>query len=991
DGSQYVAMEYVDGAPITEYCDSHKLNITERLKLFRTVCAAVEYAHQNLIVHRDLKPGNIFVTHAANGNAGTVKLLDFGIAKLLDPELRTTDLTQTGLYLLTPEYASPEQMNGQKITTASDVYSLGVVLYELLTGHRPQQVSRPTLSELACAVAEIEPENPSLAIRRIVSEPDEDGMIRVLHSPESVSAPREGSPDKLRRRLQGDLDNIALKALRKTPAERYESVAQFSEDIERHLTRQPVLAQPPTLAYRTGKFVRRNKVETAFAAFAMLVVLAALVFTIQRWRANAERKLETYAARLNLAVQDREKFNVEGIRETVESYLPKHQSQQGEEDLRGFEWYYLWRWSNRNLMTLPHKDVESAVFTQDGTIAITNNHKSKDGTVNFWNAETGRLLSALPYGLGLSQSVLCRDQTGLVVQKIGKQEFKIWQPVTGKQFASIKHALSPITDCEVRPDSSGLFTISEDGTIAAWELATGKLLYTLKTAGPVTTFGVIPKHKRLIIGVGNNRVEFWDMATQRLISAFDEPIQPNMAITEKMDNGVYLRAGERLLKVRDWRTGRELSSFELDQPFGGSVTLQDKRFFTFDASSEVGITDLLTGRRIAELKGHRELVYHLGLSPDGAMAATASADHTLRLWNLQTYQQLAVIPAHEREVTSANFSDDGRKLISTGRDHTAKTWDVASLLVADTLEGHTDHILSVAFSPDSRRLATAGRDRRIKLWEAETGKLLHTLTGHGHDIFNLAFSPDGNRLASASEDLTVRIWDVNKGEQLAEVNDFTRRPRAVAFSPDGRLLAVGCDYRDKFRPVDERLIRILDAATYRELAVFKGHTDDVVSLDFSPDGKTLASASWDNTIKLWEVATTRELATLRGHSDRVWSVRFSPDGKRLASGSTDRSVKLWDVAMGRELATKKTHTDEVFSVAFSPDGKRLASGSNDYTIKLWDATTLRELVTFKDHQDQVFSVAFSPDGRMLASGSFDKTARIFRAATEAEVRARIGK
>ena len=995
ESGHYVVMEYVDGTPITEYCDERKLNITERLKLFRTVCAAVEYAHQNLVVHRELKPGNIFVTEE-----GVVKLLDFGIAKLLDPELKSVDMTHTGLHLLTPEYASPEQMRGETITTASDVYSLGVVLYELLTGYRPQRTKNLSLPELARAIAETEAERPSLALRRVVMETDAEGTARILHSPETVSALREGNSDKLRRRLQGDLDNIALKALRKLPIERYASVAQFSEDIQRHLTRQPVLAQPPTLAYRANRFVRRNKIGVAFAGFVVLTLIAAAVFAGRQWRADRAQARESYhglyALRMNQAVQDRNDFNVEGIREAVESFLPQHQSQNGKEDMRGFEWYTLWRWYNRHLLTLPHNDPNgedtAGAFTKDGTIVISGGNGNRNGIIKVWNAETGKLFSELPYGPNLSRSVLCWDETGVFVQKTDQQTLKIWQPSTDQDIASITHRSSPVTACNMRSnDPQGrLFTASEDGTIAAWGL-NGKLLSTFKTGAPLTFLGVAPKRQRLIIVVDRKRLEFWDMTTLRLVSSVEERVPFEGGSVDETQDSLRLSQTQTGVVISyDWRTGRELRRFQPDPAFGNRVFVRGRRLFTFGRSKTVLVTDLLTGQRLGELQGHQELVRHGEVSPDDTLAATAGADRTVRLWDLQTYKQLAVIPAHDREVLTVHFSDDRRKLITGSQDRTVKIWDVASLLVPDKLEGHADQVLSVAFSPDSRKLATTGRDRTVKLWDAETGKLLHTMTGHQHDIFVVAFSPSGDRIATGSQDLTVRIWDTATGAQIRELNQFTRRPRAVTFSPDGKLLAIGCDYRDTIG-TDDRMIRILETTTYRELAIFRGHKLDVVSLDFSPDGKMLASASWDGTIKLWDLTTGRELTTLRGHTDWVWSVRFSPDGRRLASGSTDRSVKLWDVGMGRELMTMKTHSDEVFSVAFSPDSKRLASGSNDKTIKLWDAATGRELVTFRDHTDQVFSVAFSPDGRMLASGSWDKTARIFRAATDAELRARIGK
>ena len=1001
EGWPYVVMEYVAGEPITQHCNQRRLSVTERLKLFQQVCAAVGYAHHARVIHRDLKPSNILVTRD-----GTAKLLDFGIAKILDPALRpdSLSLTNTGLQAMTPEYASPEQVRGHNITVATDVYSLGVMLYELLTGHQPYRFEKRVLHEVMRVITEQEPLRPSHvnnigSVPRAVasgSAPEIANPVATAPGTEPMSNAQETTPDKLRRRLEGDLDNIILKALRKEPEQRYASVEQFSEDITRHLSGKPVLAQAPTLVYLSGKFVRRNKIIVAFAAFVAMALIAAVIFAGRQWRADRARAREDlhaqYAARMNQAVQERENFNVEGIRETVESFLP----QPSEEDLRGFEWRYLWRWHNRNLLTLPHndpnKDGTGVYFTKDGTVAITMGNGNRDGIFKVWNAETGKLFSELPRGPNLPRSVLCWDEAGNVVQETEKQSFKIWQPDTGKEIASVNHGLSPITRCnlDMSDPQRRLFTASEDGTIAAWELATGKLLFSFKTDAPITFLYTAPKRKRFIISVGHKRLELWDMATRRLISSFDDRVLfRSNSQDETFGSFILSPAGTGVAIWHDWLTGRELRRVEFDPSSGNQFFFGGRRLFSYGTSTNVLVRDFLTGHRIAELSGHKEWIHSLAVNPQETIAATAGADRTVRLWDLQTYKQLAVIPAHDREVMSVHFSHDGRKLITGSQDRTAKIWDVASLLVPDKLEGHTDHILSVAFSPDSRKLATAGRDRTVKLWDAETGKLLHTMHGHQHDIFTVAFSPSGDRIATGSEDLTVRIWDTATGKQIRELNGFTRRLRAVAFSPDGKLLAIGCDYRDKLVGVDDRLIRILDATTYRELAIFKGHTDEVVSLDFSPDGKTLASGSWDGTVKLWEVATGRELATLRGHTDRVWSVRFSPDGQRLASGSTDHSVKLWDVKTTRELWTMKTHSNEVFSVAFSPDGRRLASASNDHTIKLWDATTGRELVTFRDHTDQVFSVAFSPDGRTLASGSFDKTVRLYRAATEQDVRKRL--
>lgn len=295
DGLPYFVIEYVEGAPLDKYADEHRLSTSERLQLFRRVCAAVQYAHQNLVVHRDLKPSNILVA-----STGDPKLLDFGIAKILHPEFSNlaTAPTRTDLRVMTPDYASPEQIRGEKLMTTSDVYSLGVVLYELLTGHRPYRAANIPPYELARTICEQEPAKPSAAavFNVEVVTNDETGPRTTITS-DAVSSFRGTTPEKLRSQLAGDLDNIILMAMRKEADRRYASAAQLSEDIERHLEGLPVLARPNTFHYRATKFIKRNHLGVAAASLIVVSLMGGIIATL--WQAQAARKERVKAESIN--------------------------------------------------------------------------------------------------------------------------------------------------------------------------------------------------------------------------------------------------------------------------------------------------------------------------------------------------------------------------------------------------------------------------------------------------------------------------------------------------------------------------------------------------------------------------------------------------------------------------------------------------------------------------------------------------------------------
>jgi len=407
----------------------------------------------------------------------------------------------------------------------------------------------------------------------------------------------------------------------------------------------------------------------------------------------------------------------------------------------------------------------------------------------------------------------------------------------------------------------------------------------------------------------------------------------------------------------------------------------------------VRLWDVETGVCLRALEGQRGVAYSVAFSPDGRRLASGTGENIIHLWDVETGACLRTLEGHASVVSSVAFSPDGRRLASGSLDCSMRLWDVETGACLRTLtEPLRGGVACVAFSPDGRRLASGtsahlvfappSDDHTIRLWDAETGACLRTLEGHTDGVDAVAFSPDGRRLVSGGGDKTVRLWDAETGACLRTLEGHSEGVRSVAFSPDGRRLASGSCWRTThWQPErDDRSVRLWDAETGACLRVLEGHAEQVSCVAFSPDGRRLASGSWDFSIRLWDIETGACLRTFEGHGSRVFSVAFSPDGWRLASGNYDSTARLWDAETGACLRAIG-HTGLVNAVAFSPDGLRLAVGGNTPTVRLWDVDTGACLRAYEGDDGAVWSVALSPDGRLLASGSNDGTVRLWDAET----------
>ncbi|RKK18447.1 Vegetative incompatibility protein HET-E-1 [Fusarium oxysporum f. sp. cepae] len=372
------------------------------------------------------------------------------------------------------------------------------------------------------------------------------------------------------------------------------------------------------------------------------------------------------------------------------------------------------------------------------------------------------------------------------------------------------------------------------------------------------------------------------------------------------------------------------------------------------------------------LEGHSGYVNSAVFSHDSTKLASASRDHTIRIWDAETGECERVLEGHSNEVNSAVFSHDSTKLASASRDYMIRIWDAETGKCEQVLKGHSDWAKSVVFSHDSTKLASASRDYMIRIWDVETGECEQVLEGHSNEVNSAVFSHNSTKLASASGDRMIRIWDAETGKCKQVLEGHSNDVNSAVFSHDSTKLASASW---------DRMIRIWDAETGECRQVLEGHSTWVNSVVFSHDSKKVASASSDKTVRIWDVERGECERVLEGHSSFVNSVVFSHDSKKLASTSWDCTIRTWDAETGEYARVLEGHSNKINSVVFSHNSKKVASASRDYMIRIWDAETGECERVLEGHSNYVNSAVFSHDSTKLASASRDRTIRIWDAET----------
>lgn len=919
---------------------------------------AVHHAHQRGILHRDLKPANILLTpsddaHTALDFTYVPQVADFGLAKAVQgTDLGAeSGLTRSGAFLGTPAYMAPEQAHrSDDVTVAVDVYALGAILYELLTGQAPFRGAS------------------DLEVLRLVTDAEPT------------------PPRHWRRDLPRDLEAICLKCLEKRPERRYADAAALAADLRRFLGMKPTIARPLNWAQRAARAMRRHPYLSA-SLLAFVVVLATAAGAVN-WHlgqldlfdreraADAEHREELrkkaresaeLAARRKRQVQLQEYVNHLGDADALckekrfplaREVLLRYQPGADGDDVRDFAWRYLWRRMQGGITDFPLKVKQPVVavgFSRDGRRLFT-------ATVSSWlechDTVSGRRL-------------WYHSSLGAVNQYTS---YVLFSPDGGRvaAFAQPTNVWSIFETAD--PDLQSLYkeTFPVGSRYGTSDFSANGERFVLGLSYPSS--GAVIKIVSLKEKTSTPTVEKEDYHPQ--CTAFSPDGKALAAVLTP-----YKKEMPLLFLVHDLDTGEQ--TFVPAPPKWGraQVLRWSPDGKTLACSAIAGNPVVLWNTRPLGFRcALPATTYHsnsIAFSPDGQHLAvvekpTGPKGNKVRTFRVKDGTPNPRVFEAEEDVLSVAWSPTENLLALGSRVDPVRLWNPLDADDDQILPGHQgSECWGVAFAPDGRTLASTGDDWMLRLWDPNGGASLGSRVGHLSLASCVAYSPDGRWLATGSYDKTVILRDVKARLNEVQRCKHEHHLRCLAFSRDSKLLAsAGRDL----------VVRLWNPETGEDAGILQGHKKTVRALAFHPRQNLLASASDDGTIRLWDADESSLVRTLK-QSDDVWSVAFSPDGQTLASGAKDGSITFWNVADGQAVAILHKHTQGVRSLAFSPDGKILASGSQDKTVRLINVELHQEILAFPPQSHEINGVAFSPDSAYLAAALHDGTIVVWHGPT----------
>jgi WD40 repeat protein len=926
DGQPWLAMEYVDGGNLAQKQAGSPLPVREAARLAETLARAIHHAHQKGVVHRDLKPANILLT-----SEGVPKVSDFGLAKLLAGG--PVPATRTGAVLGTPSYMAPEQAGGRsrEVGPPTDVYALGALLYEMLTGRPPFQ-----------------------------GENTSETLLQVLGQ-EPVP------PRRLRPEVPPDLETICLHCLEKEPGQRYVTALDLAEDLRRFLADLPIAVRPIGNAARVGRWCRRNPALAAVSGLAVAACLAALglavgfgVFQYQAAAglraalAESQRLSADHALDLGLEHCARGDGG-EGMLWLADSL---QQTPAGAVELEHAARLNLAAWRTRlheSRQVVGHPGAVSAVaLSPDGRTLLTG---CRDGTARLWDAGTGRPIAPPLEHHRPGSSVTAAAVWASGLPQPGANPAALALPAA--RLSTLSGTPGPVAGVAFSPDGETAMTWDRSGQVCLWNGATGEFVGLLAYPDPVRAVLPLAGERVQVATARGKTVRVWGPSGQAVGGPLTHPSEVRLA--------TFTPDGKKLLTVSGTDNG-EILLWDLGT--GSAATFPRQKPVQALASSPDG-TKLLIGTRhwkaslwdtgtrqqIGAPLPHPAPVSCVAFSPDGQRFLTGCSDGKARVWDTATAAPVGQPLQHQGHVTDLIFSADGEQALTASNDGTARLWGLAAPDPAGRPLQYSEYVNAMAFSPDGRLLLTGSDDKTARLWDTATGKPAGVWP-HADEVHAVAFSGDGRLALTGCDDGTAQLRDAATGERRRTLR-LGRKVRCLALDRNGDLLVTGGEPR----------VAVVWDGTGERTALLP-HDSLVGALALSPDGSVVVTGGQDGTARLW-TATGAVLGKPLQHRSFVRAIALSPDGTRVLTGSVDTTARLWDAGTGTSIGAPLRHESEVSGVAFSPDGKLLATGAWDDLARLWDSATRKPVGPALRHGGLVRAVAFRPDGQVLLSASAD--------------------
>jgi WD40 repeat protein/serine/threonine protein kinase len=976
EGQHFYAMGFVEGGSLEARVREGPLPPRAAAALVERVAEAVAYAHQKGIIHRDLKPSNVLLDED-----GQPRVTDFGLARQVQADSR---LTVSGQVIGTPSYMPPEQARGRNdVGPAADVYSLGALLYCLVTGRPPFQGATPV-----------------------------DTLRQVLD--QDPPAPRQ-----LNARVDRDLETICLKCLHKEPAKRYAGARSLAEDLGRFRRGEPVHARPVSRLEHLGRWGRRNPAVAALLATLFSVLALGLVGVSWQWseavgqRRRAEKKTEDEAAARALAqryAQEAEqKRQDEAQARSQAQQLSAHLllerglglCQQGEYD-RGLLWLVrgldvapteapdlrdslrtlLGGWSARlcpcRLVLTQPRGVRAAASSADGRIVAA----ASGDAAHLWDATTGQAHGPTLRHTGPVRAVAVTPDGQFVLTGSDDHTAQLWKTATGRPVGGPMRHPAAVEHVAFSPDGKVAVTAGKDGTARLWDAGTGRLLEPLLGHTlAIRAVAFSPDSRLLLTGSNDFTARLWEVPSGKPHAV---PLPHNGAVrgVAFSPDGKQVLTGSNDRNARMWdvASGKLLLVLAHTKPVPGVAFHPGGRVLATGCEDRTAREwDARTGKPIAPALRHDEEVARVAYSGDGRLLLTGGWARAAWLWEAGTDRPAAAPLRHHGGLTTAAFSHDGSAILTASDDHTVRLWRVSRPLLPTSFPRLPGPVLVATFSPDGETILAAGGDRAW-LCKARTGEQVAGPLLHPAPVLAGTFSPGGKTVLTSSVDGSAWLWDAATGRRLAGPFRHPDPVHAVAFRPDGKVFATGSGHsvRGKQHMEGRGEARVWDLASGKVIHAGPRHARDTLAVAFTADGKTLVTASKDGTARFWNAATGQVLGASIRHRGWVNAVALAPDGRSVLTGSDDQTARLWAVPDASPRTLPLRHMGPVKAVAVSNNGRLLLTGSEDGSAQLWDARLGQPIDTPLRTPAPLSAVGFSPDGRLLLTGDRDGWVRVWK-------------